>query len=132
MQVWPKLLSQQQSSCACSSNLGTECFVFEFRGARMAPMIVLGSGANTIRVVVQPVVLFSICDAYIRRSYGQKRVIGTLLGTVEAGGVIELRSSYAIPFQESADQVQSPKHQAPCQCTMPAISSFIGPAHSMI
>mmetsp|Transcript_11231 Transcript_11231/g.33713 ORF Transcript_11231/g.33713 Transcript_11231/m.33713 type:complete len:288 (-) Transcript_11231:1486-2349(-) len=71
----------------------------------MAPMIVLGSGANTIRVVVQPVVLFSICDAYIRRSYGQKRVIGTLLGTVEAGGVIELRSSYAIPFQESADQV---------------------------
>lgn len=70
----------------------------------MAPIIVLGGGANGVKVVVQPVVLFSICDAYIRRSDGQKRVIGTLLGTVEAG-IIELRSSYAIPLQESADQV---------------------------
>lgn len=57
-----------------------------------------------MKVVVQPVVLFSICDAYLRRGDGQKRVIGTLLGTVE-GGVVELRSSYAIPLQESADQV---------------------------
>ncbi len=75
----------------------------------MAPIIVLGGGANGVKVVVQPVVLFSICDAYIRRSDGQKRVIGTLLGTVEAG-IIELRSSYAIPLQESADQVPWPDH----------------------
>lgn len=69
----------------------------------MAPMIILGGGAQGVKVVVQPVVLFSICDAYIRRGDAQKRVIGTLLGTVEAG-VVELCSSYAIPLQESSDQ----------------------------
>jgi translation initiation factor 3 subunit F len=55
-------------------------------------------------VKVQPVVLFSVCDAYIRRSEKQERVIGTLLGTV-SDNVIDVKSCYVVPHNESQDQV---------------------------
>ncbi|XP_009403465.2 eukaryotic translation initiation factor 3 subunit F-like [Musa acuminata AAA Group] len=53
---------------------------------------------------LHPVVLFSICDCYVRRPDQADRVIGTLLGTV-SGGVVEIKNSYAVPHNESADQV---------------------------
>lgn len=62
-------------------------------------------GATGVKVVVQPVVLFSICDSFIRRGDGQNRVIGTLLGTVEAG-VVDLRLSYAVPHIETPESVR--------------------------
>lgn len=62
-------------------------------------------GATGVKVIVQPVVLFSICDSYIRRGDGQSRVIGTLLGTVEAG-VLDLRLSYAVPHIETPESVR--------------------------
>ena len=40
-------------------------------------------------VHVQPVALFSILDHFMRRTDGQSRVIGTLLGTV-VGSTIEV------------------------------------------
>lgn len=61
-------------------------------------------GSTGVKVVVQPVVLFSVCDAFIRRGDGQSRVIGTLLGTIEAG-VIDLRLSYAVPHIETPESV---------------------------
>jgi translation initiation factor 3 subunit F len=62
-------------------------------------------GVTEYDVKVHPVVLFTICDAFIRRNEDQDRVIGTLLGTV-ADGTIDIRSCYAVPHSESNDQVR--------------------------
>jgi len=53
---------------------------------------------------LHPVVLFSIIDAYERRNEDAKRVIGTLLGTVERG-VVEVTNCFAVPHNESDDEV---------------------------
>ncbi|KAL0024447.1 hypothetical protein WJX77_005182 [Trebouxia sp. C0004] len=70
----------------------------------MAPLN-LPVGQTSITVRVQPVVLFSICDAYIRRNEGKARVIGTLLGSI-SDGVVDIRECYAVPHNESMDQVE--------------------------
>lgn len=70
----------------------------------MAPLN-LPVGQTSITVRVQPVVLFSICDAYIRRNEGKDRVIGTLLGSI-SDGVVDIRECYAVPHNESMDQVE--------------------------
>ena len=70
----------------------------------MAPLN-LPVGQTSITVRVQPVVLFSICDAYIRRNEGKDRVIGTLLGSI-SDGVVDIRECYAVPHNESMDQVR--------------------------
>lgn len=54
---------------------------------------------------VHPLVLFNICDAYIRRNEGQERVIGTLLGSVGHDGSVVIKNSYAVPHNESQGQV---------------------------
>ena len=53
---------------------------------------------------MHPVVLFSIVDGFERRSEDAKRVIGTLLGSVEKCS-IEIRSSFGVPHNESQDEV---------------------------
>jgi len=58
------------------------------------------STALTARV--HPVVLFSIVDSYERRNSGAQRVIGTLLGVVEAGGV-EVTNCFHVPHTEGDD-----------------------------
>lgn len=62
----------------------------------------VGATENTVRV--HPVVIFTICDAYIRRNENQERVIGTLLGTI-GDGVVDIKNCYAVPHSESNDQV---------------------------
>ena len=62
----------------------------------------VGVTENTVRV--HPVVLFTICDAYIRRSENQERVIGTLLGSI-GDGVVDIKNCYAVPHSESNEQV---------------------------
>lgn len=49
-------------------------------------------------------VLFSVLDHYLRRPENQKRVIGTLLGTVSAN-VVEVTNSFAVPHLEKNDEV---------------------------
>lgn len=63
----------------------------------------VGVTENTVKV--HPVVLFTICDAYIRINEGQPRVIGTLLGKV-GDGVIDIRNCYAVPHSEFNEQVR--------------------------
>lgn len=53
---------------------------------------------------VHPMVLFSVLDHYLRRPENQKRVIGTLLGTVTAN-VVEITNSFAVPHLEKNDEV---------------------------
>ncbi|KAG7672636.1 hypothetical protein Ndes2526B_g08836 [Nannochloris sp. 'desiccata'] len=62
--------------------------------------LTLPAGVTENSVKVHPVVLFTICDAYIRRNEGQARVIGTLLGKV-GDGIIDIRNCYAVPHTES-------------------------------
>jgi len=49
---------------------------------------------------VHPVVVLSIIDHFSRRPKNQKRVIGTLLGSVNAEGVVDVRDSFPVPFTE--------------------------------
>eukprot|EP00475_Leptophrys_vorax_P006569 TRINITY_DN14085_c0_g2_i1.p1 TRINITY_DN14085_c0_g2~~TRINITY_DN14085_c0_g2_i1.p1 ORF type:complete len:330 (+),score=9.49 TRINITY_DN14085_c0_g2_i1:95-991(+) len=54
---------------------------------------------------LHPSVLFSICDSYIRRNEGSERVIGSLLGVALPDGTVDIRNAYAVPHNESSDQV---------------------------
>lgn len=49
-------------------------------------------------------VLFSVLDHFLRRPENQKRVIGTLLGTVSAN-VVEITNSFAVPHLEQNEKV---------------------------
>lgn len=61
---------------------------------------------NVLGVVVKihPVALFTIVDSFERRQELGKRVIGTLLGVKEKG-VVEVRSCYAVPHNETDEEV---------------------------
>ena len=52
-------------------------------------------------------VLFNVCDSYVRRPDQADRVIGTLLGSLLPDGTVHVRNSYVVPHSESADQVGS-------------------------
>ncbi|GER50983.1 eukaryotic translation initiation factor 3subunit F [Striga asiatica] len=54
---------------------------------------------------VHPLVIYNICDCYVRRPDQAERVIGTLLGSVLPDGTVDVRNSYAVPHNESSDQV---------------------------
>ncbi|KAL9269922.1 Eukaryotic translation initiation factor 3 subunit F-like protein [Drosera capensis] len=68
-----------------------------------AALVPYGSAATTVRV--HPLVIFNICDCYVRRPDQADRVIGTLLGSVLADGTVDVRNSYAVPHNEFSDQV---------------------------
>ncbi|KAK7287166.1 hypothetical protein RIF29_00258 [Crotalaria pallida] len=63
------------------------------------------SSSPTLSAKVHPLVIFNICDCYVRRPDQAERVIGTLLGSVLPDGTIDIRNSYAVPHNESVDQV---------------------------
>ena len=69
----------------------------------MAPLTLPSSSAN-VSVKLRPTILLNICDSYVRRSENQERVVGTLLGTIE-GATVEIKDCYAVPFNESQEQV---------------------------
>lgn len=54
---------------------------------------------------VHSTVLLTICDSYIRRPDGAKRVIGTLLGTATEDAII-IKECYAVPHEEDDEQVK--------------------------
>ena len=58
-----------------------------------------------VKVVVHPVALFSIVDSHERRQDIDMRVIGSLLGLKSQPGLIEILSGYAVPHNETADEV---------------------------
>jgi len=54
---------------------------------------------------IHPVVLFSIVDSFERRPEDSQRVIGTLLGSVDATGAVEVTNSFTVPHNEVEDEV---------------------------
>ncbi|KAI4299440.1 hypothetical protein L6164_032901 [Bauhinia variegata] len=63
------------------------------------------SSSQSLTAKVHPLVIFNICDCYVRRSDQAERVIGTLLGSILPDGTVDVRNSYAVPHNESLDQV---------------------------
>ncbi|CAL5190104.1 unnamed protein product [Lathyrus oleraceus] len=63
------------------------------------------SSPHSLSGKVHPLVIFNICDCYVRRPDQAERVIGTLLGSVLPDGTVDIRNSYAVPHNESVDQV---------------------------
>ncbi|KAF7830979.1 eukaryotic translation initiation factor 3 subunit F [Senna tora] len=61
--------------------------------------------SQSLSAKVHPLVIFNICDCYVRRPDQAERVIGTLLGSVLPDGTVDIRNSYAVPHNESLDQV---------------------------
>jgi translation initiation factor 3 subunit F len=57
-------------------------------------------------------VLFSILDFFERRSASDQRVMGSLLGTHDAGGVIEVTGCFMVPHKESDVEVAVDKMAA--------------------
>ncbi|CAA16829.1 Eukaryotic translation initiation factor 3 subunit F [Schizosaccharomyces pombe] len=65
------------------------------------------SRSSPLNIVIEPAVLFSILDHSTRKSENNQRVIGTLLGTrSEDGREIEIKSCFAVPHNESSEQVE--------------------------
>jgi translation initiation factor 3 subunit F len=83
-----------------------------------AQALLLPTSGNHLSVRVHPVVLFTICDAYIRRNEKQDRVIGTLLGVV-VDNVVEIKNCFVVPHNESSEQVQA----GPCSTALSAARS---------
>ena len=50
--------------------------------------------------------IFNVCDCFVRRPDSAERVIGTLLGSILPDGTVDIRNSYAVPHNESSDQVR--------------------------
>ncbi|CAG8621987.1 4020_t:CDS:2 [Acaulospora morrowiae] len=62
--------------------------------------------SRSFTVSVNPVVLFSILDHFLRRQENQHRVIGTLLGVrSEDGSEVEVRNCFPVPHDETQNQV---------------------------
>ena len=72
------------------------------------PTLAASSLASTtpLTVSIEPVVLLSILDHATRRNANQKRVIGTMLGIrSDDGSEVEVRNCFAVPHNESSEQV---------------------------
>uniref|UniRef100_A0A0E0DKT9 Eukaryotic translation initiation factor 3 subunit F n=1 Tax=Oryza meridionalis TaxID=40149 RepID=A0A0E0DKT9_9ORYZ len=72
--------------------------------AAEGPVLLFPSTSST-SARVEAVVVFNICDSYVRRPDQAERVIGTLLGSVLPDGTVHVRNSYVVPHNESPDQV---------------------------
>ena len=72
---------------------------------------------------VHPQVLFSIVDHFSRREGGQNRVIGTLLGTVGADGVVEVDSCFPVPHTETEEQVAVNDSSSKSALAAPSVGS---------
>ena len=58
---------------------------------------------------LRPVALFTIVDSYERRQEPSRRVIGTLLCVKERARLVEMRSGYAVPHNETEEEVRGVK-----------------------
>ncbi|KAI2804366.1 hypothetical protein RDWZM_007791 [Blomia tropicalis] len=60
---------------------------------------------SNISVRVHPVVVFNIVDIYERRNSDANRVIGTLLGSVDKLGNVEVTNSFVVKHREANNEV---------------------------
>jgi len=58
-----------------------------------------------VETKVEPTVLFQITDHFQRRDEGQDFVVGTLLGTEDVAGVVQVCSCFPVPHTKVEDQI---------------------------
>ncbi|KAK1614397.1 hypothetical protein QYE76_019914 [Lolium multiflorum] len=75
------------------------------RGAGPALLFPSSSSSSSTSARAEAVVIFTICDSFVRRPDQAERVIGTLLGSSLPDGTVHVRNAYVVPHSESADQV---------------------------
>lgn len=71
----------------------------------MSALLIPGT-STVLAAKIHPVVIYSICDSYIRRNADQDRVIGTLLGSVGSDGVVDVRSCFTVIHSEQDGEVR--------------------------
>lgn len=54
---------------------------------------------------VHPVAILKVLDAYVRRPEGAKRTIGTLLGWISEGSVVDITDSFPVVHKDTDDTV---------------------------
>ncbi|XP_065839730.1 eukaryotic translation initiation factor 3 subunit F-like [Oscarella lobularis] len=64
----------------------------------------VASSCHAHKVLVHPVALFSVLDAYQRRPEEGRRIIGTLMGVAEKG-TVEVKAAFVVPHQEPDEEV---------------------------
>ena len=64
-----------------------------------------GTSSASLSTKIHPLVIFNICDCYVRRPDQADCVIGMLLGSILPDGTDDIRNTYAVPHNESSDQV---------------------------
>ena len=74
----------------------------------------LKMGPTGMTCKVHPTVLVTICDSFVRRPQGAVRVIGTLLGNEAPDNSIVVKACYAVPHEETEDQVRCSLRQCTC------------------
>ncbi|CAN8317437.1 unnamed protein product [Cochlearia groenlandica] len=70
-----------------------------------APSSTATANNTVLTARIHPLVIFNVCDCFVRRPDSAERVIGTLLGSILPDGTVDVRNSYAVPHNESSDQV---------------------------
>lgn len=60
---------------------------------------------SMVSVKIHPVVLFNIVDIYERRNRDANRVIGTLLGSQDKSGKVEISNSFVVQHREANNEV---------------------------
>ncbi|KAL3523950.1 hypothetical protein ACH5RR_016784 [Cinchona calisaya] len=60
--------------------------------------------STNLTAKILPLVIFNICDCFVRRPDQTERVIVTLPGSVLPDGTVDIRNAYAVPHNESSDQ----------------------------
>ncbi|KAK7276374.1 hypothetical protein RIF29_17513 [Crotalaria pallida] len=91
--------AEAESESEAPSMAGIERTVLQFSSSSSS------SSSPSLSGRVHPLVIFNICDCYVRRPDQAERVIGTLLGSVLPDGTVDIRNCYAVPHNESIDQV---------------------------
>lgn len=83
----------------------------------------LRSGPAGLTCKVHPSVLVTICDSYIRRPSGARRVIGTLLGYAIEDSVFVKACYTEISEEDEAQVCQAPAQTYPACCAVRIASS---------
>lgn len=84
-----------------SANPSSQKQTLAIEGYQRLNMTLLIPGASTVlNAKISPVVIYSICDSFLRRNEGQDRVIGILLGSIDSNGTCHVRSCFTVIHSE--------------------------------
>merc|ERR1719499_2247028 len=75
------------------------------KGFNIASKVQKSSIEQPLSCRIHPVAILKILDAYVRRQEGAKRIIGTLLGWISEGSVVDITDSFPVSHRDTDDMV---------------------------